>query len=165
MPIAEPNRINGELVRALKCSKPNYVAIHVNHPREISPAVRDAIARLADAGIPLVSQSVLLRGVNDDPAVLEELMRHLVELRVQPYYLHHPDLAPGTAHFRVTIADGQKIMRELRARASGLCLPHYVLDLPGGFSKANLTLSDAEASERVYRLRDADGVLHDYPVL
>ena len=165
MPIAEPDRINGELVRVLRSAKPNYVAIHVNHPREISSAVRDAIGRLADAGIPLLSQSVLLRGINDDAAILEDLMRRLVELRVQPYYLHHPDLAPGTGHFRVSIAEGQRIMRELRARASGLCLPHYVLDIPGGYSKANLALPDVEESEGAYRLRDGEEVLHNYPVL
>ena len=165
MPVADPDRISSDLVRSLKCAKPNYVAIHVNHPRELSPAIRHSIARLADAGIPLLSQSVLLRGINDDAAILEELMRALVELRVQPYYLHHPDLAPGTAHFRVTLTDGQKIMRELRARASGLCLPHYVLDIPGGYSKANLALSDLAECGPTARLRDAEGVLHDYPVL
>ena len=165
IPIADPDRINGELVRALKCAKPNYVAIHVNHPREISPAVRKAIAQLADAGIPLLSQSVLLKGVNDDAAILEDLMRRLVELRVQPYYLHHPDLAPGTARFRVSIADGQRIVRELRARASGLCLPHYVLDIPGGYSKAILAPSDLEGCGEMHRLRDADGLLHVYPIV
>jgi lysine 2,3-aminomutase len=165
MPVADPDRITGALVRSLKCAKPNYVAVHVNHRRELSPAVRRGITQLADAGIPLLSQSVLLRGINDNAAILEELMRALVELRVQPYYLHHPDLAPGTAHFRVTLADGQRIMRELRARASGLCVPHYVLDIPGGYSKANLASPDLEDDGDSYRLREAGGALHDYPVL
>ena len=163
MPIADPERITAELVSALKCAKTTYVAIHVNHARELSTLARNAIARLADAGIALVSQSVLLRGVNDDAGILEELMRALVELRVQPYYVHHPDLAPGTSHFRLTIDEGQKLMRELRARASGLCLPHYVLDIPGGYSKANLVLSDVEQDGALHRLRDAEGKLHDYP--
>ena len=163
MPLADPDRISNELVSALKGVKTAYVAIHVNHARELSPAAREAIARLANAGIALLSQSVLLKGINDDAAILEELMRALVELRVQPYYLHHPDLAPGTSHFRVTIAEGQKLMRELRARASGLCLPHYVLDIPGGYSKANLATSDAETHGNGHRLRDAEGMLHDYP--
>jgi lysine 2,3-aminomutase len=163
MPIADPERITAELVSALKCAKTTYVAIHVNHARELSTLARNAIARLADAGIALVSQSVLLRGVNDDAGILEELMRALVELRVQPYYVHHPDLAPGTSHFRLTIDEGQKLMRELRARASGLCLPHYVLDIPGGYSKANLVLSDVEQDGALHRLRDAEGRLHDYP--
>jgi len=165
MPVADPQRITQELIRAVKCAKTTYVSIHVNHARELSDAAREAIGRLADAGIPLLSQTVLLRGINDDAGILEELMRALVELRVQPYYLHHPDLAPGTAHFRVTIAEGQKLMRELRARASGLCLPHYVLDIPGGYSKANLAPSDVEMNEASHRLRDAEGKLHDYPVL
>jgi lysine 2,3-aminomutase len=165
MPIADPERITSELVRALRCARTTYVAIHVNHPRELSAPARAAIERLADAGIALLSQSVLLQGINNDAVILEELMRALVELRVQPYYLHHPDLARGTEHFRVTIAEGQRLMRELRARASGLCLPHYVLDIPGGFSKANLTLSDVEADGDSYRLRDAEGVLHVYPPL
>jgi len=163
MPVADPDRITGEFVSALKGPRTAYVAIHVNHARELSPAAREAIARLADAGIALLSQSVLLKGINDDVAVLEELMRTLVELRVQPYYLHHPDLAPGTSHFRVTIAEGQKLMRELRARASGLCLPHYVLDIPGGYSKANLGFSDAQTNGDAHRLTDAQGMLHDYP--
>jgi lysine 2,3-aminomutase len=160
--VADPERITGELVSALKGPKTAYVAIHVNHTRELSTLARSAIARLADAGLPLLSQSVLLRGINDDPAILEELMRSLVELRVQPYYLHHPDLAPGTSHFRITIAEGQNLMRELRARASGLCLPHYVLDIPGGYSKANLALSDVEMNGDAHRLRDAEGMLHAY---
>jgi lysine 2,3-aminomutase len=165
MPVADPDRITEEMVRAVKCAKTTYVAIHVNHVRELSHAARDAIGRFADAGIPLLSQSVLLKGINDDAGILEDLMRTLVELRVQPYYLHHPDLAPGTAHFRVTIAEGRKLIRELRARASGLCLPHYVLDIPGGYSKANLALSDAEAHGESYDLRDPDGLLHAYPPL
>lgn len=165
MPVADPDRITAELIRALKCAKTPYLAVHVNHVRELSPAARAAIARLADAGIALLSQSVLLRGINDDAAILEELMRALVELRVQPYYLHHPDLAPGTGHFRVTIAEGQTILRELRARASGLCLPHYVLDIPGGYSKANLGLSDVEANGDSHLLRDAEGTVHHYPHL
>ena len=86
-------------------------------------------------GLPLLSQTVLLRGVNDDAATLEALMRALVECRVKPYYLHHPDLAPGTSHFRVSIAEGQALVRQLRGRLSGLAQPTYVLDIPGGFGK------------------------------
>jgi lysine 2,3-aminomutase len=163
MPIADPERITDELVRAIKTQKASYVAVHVNHPRELSHAAQRACARLIDAGIPLLSQSVLLKGVNDDVATLEALMRALVETRIQPYYLHHLDLAPGTSHFRVSIADGQKLMRELRARASGLCQPHYVLDIPEGFAKALLTLSDVEQTGDSYRLRDAEGRWHPYP--
>src|SRR5262249_53394807 len=108
MPVADPARITDEMVRAIKASKATYVAVHINHPRELSPDARRACARLADAGIPLLGQSVLLKGVNDNPAILEALMRAQIESRIKPYYLHYPDLAPGTAHFRANIADGQK---------------------------------------------------------
>src|SRR5207237_1778657 len=112
------------LVRALRASgKTTYVALHANHPRELTPAARVATARIVDAGIPMVSQSVLLRGVNDDAATLEELMRAFVECRIKPYYLHHADLAPGTSHFRTTIEEGQALMRALRGRVSGLAQP------------------------------------------
>jgi lysine 2,3-aminomutase len=163
MPIADPEAISDELVRAIRCAKTTYVAIHVNHPRELSDAARRAVARLADAGIPLLSQSVLLKGVNDDAATLVALFRALVEARIQPYYLHHADLAPGTEHFRTSIAEGQELMRALRARASGLCQPHYVLDIPGGYAKALLTPCDAEETGPSHTLRDAEGVPHDYP--
>ena len=163
MPIADPERITDELVHAIKTQKASYVAVHVNHPRELSDAAQRACARLIDAGIPLLSQSVLLKGVNDDVATLEALMRALVEIRIQPYYLHHLDLAPGTSHFRVPIAEGQRLMRELRARSSGLCQPHYVLDIPEGYAKALLTLSDIEQTGDSHRLRDATGRWHPYP--
>jgi lysine 2,3-aminomutase len=114
--------------------------------------------------MPLLSQTVLLKGINDDAATLEALMRALVEARIQPYYLHHMDLAPGTSHFRTTVAEGQNLMRELRARASGLCQPHYVLDIPGGYAKALLTPCDAEGTEPSHRVRDAEGRWHEYPV-
>src|SRR5262249_44854206 len=162
MPVADPARITDALVRVLKAPKAVYVAIHVNHPRELSPEARDACAKLADAGIPLLGQSVLLKGVNDDPATLEALMRAQVESRIKPYYLHHPDLAPGTAQFRSDIATGQGLVRELRARASGLCQPHYVLDIPGGYAKAPLAPCDAERNADGWRVRDAEGAWHFY---
>ncbi|HEY6022879.1 MAG TPA: lysine-2,3-aminomutase-like protein [Pseudolabrys sp.] len=137
MPIADPARITPELARALKTKgKATYVAVHINHPRELTQPARSACARLADAGIPLLSQTVLLAGVNDTPDVMGELMRALVECRIKPYYLHHGDLAPGTAHLRTDIATGQKLMRSLRGRISGLCQPTYVLDIPGGHGKS-----------------------------
>jgi lysine 2,3-aminomutase len=163
MPIADPERVSGELVRALACPKAVYVAVHVNHPRELSEPARAACTRLIDAGIPLLSQSVLLKGVNDDAGTLEALMRALVEARIKPYYLHHADLAPGTAHFRTAIAEGQALMRALKARASGLCLPEYVLDIPGGYAKARLGPDDLEETEAGHRLRDAQGEWHAYP--
>ena len=135
VPVADPRLIAPALVAALTCGKPVYVAIHCNHARELDPTACAAIARLHDAGFPLLSQTVLLRGVNDDAATLETLFRKLVRHRVRPYYLHHLDLAPGTARFRVSVERGQAIMRALRGALSGLCLPTYVLDIPGGHGK------------------------------
>jgi lysine 2,3-aminomutase len=136
VPVVAPEKITPALVRALKApGTTTYVALHANHPRELTAAVRAACARIVDAGIPIVSQSVLLRGVNDDAQTLEALIRAFVECRIKPYYLHHADLAPGTSHFRTTIAEGQALMRALRGRVSGLAQPTYVLDIPGGYGK------------------------------
>jgi lysine 2,3-aminomutase len=127
----------------------------------LAPAVVDACARLARRGIPLVSQTVLLKGVNDDADTLEALMRALVAARVKPYYLHHADLAPGTAHFRTTIEAGQALAAELRRRASGLCQPTYVLDIPGGYGKA--PVGPRYLAEGT--VGDLDGRRHAYPPL
>lgn len=136
VPAVDPDAVTPELVSALKrSSKAVYVALHANHARELTPAARAACARMVDAGIPMVSQTVLLRGVNDDPRTLADLMRAFVETRIKPYYLHHGDLAPGTAHLRTTVAEGQAIMRALRGTLSGLAQPTYVLDIPGGHGK------------------------------
>ena len=136
VPVVAPDRITPELVAALKVDGITpWVAIHANHASEFTPAARAAVARLVDAGIPLVSQTVLLRGINDTPDALEALMRTLVENRIKPYYLHHADLAPGTANFRTTLAEGQAVVRALRGAVSGLCQPTYVLDIPGGHGK------------------------------
>ena len=136
VPVVDPGAITDEPVAALKCAgKAVYVALHANHPRELTPAARQACARIVDAGLPMVGQTVLLTGVNDDPEVLGALMRAMVETRVKPYYLHHGDLAPGTAHFRTSIAQGQDLMRSMRGTLSGLCQPTYVLDIPGGHGK------------------------------
>lgn len=136
VPAVAPERITRSLVRALRrTSKAVYVALHANHPRELTAEARAACARLIDAGVPMLSQSVLLRGVNDDPRVLEALMRAFVETRIRPYYLHHGDAAPGTAHLRVSLAEGQDLMRALRGHVSGLAQPAFVYDIPGGFGK------------------------------
>ncbi len=145
VPVADPARITPELVRALKASgRAVYVAVHVNHPRELAAEARAALSRMADAGLVLLGQSVLLKGVNDDAEVLADLMRGLVACRVKPYYLHHGDLAPGTAHLRTSIETGQALMRQLRGRLSGLCQPTYMLDIPGGHGKSPLGPSYAE---------------------
>jgi lysine 2,3-aminomutase len=163
MPIADPDRITPELVRAIRSDKTTYVAVHVNHSRELTVSARRAASLLIEGGMSLLSQSVLLKGVNDDVATLEALMRALVEARIQPYYLHHMDLAPGTSQFRTTIAEGQNLVRELRARTSGLCQPHYVLDIPGGYAKALLTPCDAKEIGTSHRVQDAQHNWHDYP--
>ena len=136
VPVVAPETVTPELVAALAgAGKTTYVGLHCNHPRELTPAAREACGRLIDAGLALVSQTVLLRGVNDDADTLAQLMRRFVELRIRPYYLHHGDLAPGTAHLRVPLAEGRALMRALRGRVSGLCQPTYVLDIPGGHGK------------------------------
>ncbi len=136
VPVADPERITAELVTALKRETPVYVTLHCNHANELSPEARAAISRLADGGLPMLSQTVLLKGVNDDPATMEALMRALVRSRVKPYYLHHGDLARGTGHFRTTLAAGRALMRALRGRLSGIAQPTYVLDIPGGHGKS-----------------------------
>jgi lysine 2,3-aminomutase len=137
VPAVAPERVTGELVEALRhAGKASYVALHANHPRELTPEARAACARLIDAGIPMLSQTVLLKGINDDVETLAALMRAFVETRIKPYYLHHLDAAPGTAHLRVPIARGQELTRALRGRLSGLCQPNYVLDIPGGHGKS-----------------------------
>ena len=165
VPVADPQRVHPALVRALASDKAVYVVIHANHPRELTPAVREAIGRLTRAGIPVLSQSVLLRGVNDDPAVLEALLRRLVAMRVKPYYLHHPDLARGTGHFRLGIADGQRIVGALRGRVSGLCQPTYVLDIPGGHGKVPIARSAVrpDADSGCWVVEDPAGQPHPYP--
>ena len=161
VPVVDPARVTDELVAALgSASKTVYIGIHANHPRELTEAARDAIGRLRGAGLSLVSQTVMLRGVNDDAATLAALFRAFVTLGVRPYYLHHPDLAPGTAHFRLTIAEGRDLMRQLRGRISGLALPTYVLDIPGGFGKVPVGpdyLGEGEGT-----VRDVGGVVREY---
>jgi lysine 2,3-aminomutase len=165
VPVVAPERVTPDLVAALTVpGKATWLAIHANHPRELTNDARAALARLADAGIPLVSQTVLLAGVNDDPATLGSLMRAFVECRVKPYYLHHGDLAPGTGHFRTTIETGQALMRGLRGRVSGLCQPTYVLDIPGGHGKAPIGPTFLERDESAgWAVEDFNGRRHAYP--
>jgi lysine 2,3-aminomutase len=163
VPVVAPERVTADLIAALKAAgKATWVAIHANHPRELTPAARAAIARLADAGIPLVSQTVLLKGVNDYPDTLGALMRAFVECRVKPYYLHHGDLAPGTGHFRTTIAEGQSLMRGLRGRYSGLCQPTYVLDIPGGHGKSPVGPAYISGVGEGMEVEDWQGGRHAY---
>ena len=160
VPVAAPERITPALVRALRTDKATFVVLHANHARELTSDVRAACARFVDAGIPMLSQSVLLRGVNDDAQTLSDLMRSLVECRIKPYYLHHADLAPGTAHLRTTIAEGQVVMRALHGRTSGLCQPTYVLDIPGGHGKS--PIGPCYLSEDGAVIEDFNGRRHAY---
>ncbi|MEQ1718541.1 MAG: lysine-2,3-aminomutase-like protein, partial [Hyphomicrobium sp.] len=163
VPVADPARVTADLVTALTATnKTVVVALHTNHARELTAAARGAIARLANAGGLLVSQTVLLKGINDDAGTLEALMRALVEARVKPYYLHHGDLAPGTAHFRTTIHAGKALMQDLRRRLSGLALPTYVLDIPGGHGKVEIESHVIANANGSYTVRDANDGLHHY---
>jgi lysine 2,3-aminomutase len=160
VPVADPQAVTPALVAALKSrDKAVYVALHANHPRELTPAARAACARMVDAGIPMVSQSVLLKGVNDAPETLAALMRAFVETRVKPYYLHHADLAPGTGHLRTGLAEGRALMRSLRGDLSGLAQPTYVLDIPGGYGKAPVGPDYLYGDE----VEDPNGGRHAYP--
>jgi lysine 2,3-aminomutase len=164
VPIADPARVTDELVRALKPRRAAlWFGVHCNHPRELTPAAREALARLADAGIPLMGQTVLLAGINDDVETLDRLMRALVMARVKPYYLHHPDLVRGTAHFRVPVERGQALMKALRGRLSGLAQPTYVLDVPGGHGKVPIGPGYLGDDPEALLVEDAFGGQHRYP--
>ncbi|MGU3655727.1 MULTISPECIES: lysine-2,3-aminomutase-like protein [unclassified Methylobacterium] len=164
VPVVKPDLVSDALVQALKrFGRAVFVAIHANHPREFTAAASAACARLVDAGIPLVSQSVLLRGVNDEAATLEALMRVLVENRIKPYYLHHGDLAPGTGHLRTGVPEGQELMRALRGRLSGLAQPTYVLDIPGGHGKVPIGPGYLRETGDGVRVTDPNGQDHAYP--
>ena len=164
VPVVEPERIDAEMVAALTASgKTTYLAVHANHPRELTPAARVGFERLIAGGVALISQSVLLKGVNDDVEVLAALMRGFVENRIRPYYLHHPDLAPGTSHVRVSIEAGQALVTALRGRISGLCQPTYVLDIPGGHGKADIGAASITGGDGCFTVRDWQGGEHVYP--
>ena len=159
VPIVDPGRIDQALLAALDSPLPVWLAIHANHPRELGSEALAACARLARAGVSLLGQTVLLRGVNDDVDVLDALFRAMIRARIKPYYLHHPDLAPGTSRFRLTIAEGQALMRALRGRLSGIAQPTYVLDIPGGEGKVPVGPDFVESAG----IRDARGRLWPYP--
>ena len=161
VPVVKPASITPALVSALRAPDvATYVAVHANHASEFSPAATAALARLADGGIALVSQSVLLKGVNDSVPALAALMRAFVANRVKPYYLHHGDLAPGTAHFRTTMAEGKELVAALRGELSGLCQPAYVVDIPGGFGK--VPVETCENTPEGIIILDRAGQRHRY---
>ncbi|MGQ0457042.1 MAG: lysine-2,3-aminomutase-like protein [Hyphomicrobium sp.] len=164
VPVVDPERVTAELVAALTATgKRIVVAIHANHAQEFSEAARRAIERLRVAGVSLLSQSVLLKCVNDDADALDSLMRAFADNGVAPYYLHHGDLAPGTAHFRTTIAVGRALMRELATRLPGHVLPRYMLDIPGGYGKIDLMApSVMDLGDGACRVVDRFGAAHVY---
>ena len=165
VPVAAPDLATPELIDALQAAGvTTWVAVHANHPRELNDVSRAKLAMFVDAGIQLVSQTVLLRGVNDDPAVLAALMRGFVEARVKPYYLHHPDLAPGVGHFRLPVEEGRRIVADMLRQVSGLARPAYVLDIPGGYGKVPLmgAAVTAGAGPGQWLAEDPAGRVHDY---
>lgn len=157
VPVTLAERITPQLCAELAKFHPLFINTHFNHPRELTPASAAACARLADAGIPLGNQTVLLQGVNDNAATMTELCRGLLAMRVRPYYLHQMDLARGTAHFRVAVAKGLEIIESLRGRVSGLGIPLYVIDPPNGEGKKVLSRECLRADPGFIRLRGASG--------
>ncbi|CAN2535201.1 hypothetical+protein [Methylocapsa aurea] len=164
-PTAAPRLVTAERLAALRASgKAVYMVLHVNHARELSAPARDAVALIQTAGISTLAQTVLLAGVNDDVDTLEQLMRALVTAQIKPYYLHHPDLAPGTGHFRLSLERGRALYGALAQRLSGIALPSYVLDIPGGFGKVPLQRSHLEGDEKNgWIVHDRAGRRHPYP--
>ncbi|MDF1679105.1 lysine-2,3-aminomutase-like protein [Ponticaulis sp.] len=163
MPVADPARITPEFIGGLKADGvATYVSIHINHLKELSDETKAAARLMADAGIALVSQTVLLNGVNNSVEALSDLFEALTENLIRPYYLHHPDLAPGTSHFRVSVEEGRALYDAVRDRVSGLSVPRYVIDIPGGVSKANAAQSDLRKTPDGPALRGRDGKLHPY---
>lgn len=136
VPCTLPARITDRLVSVLKKYHPLFLNTHFNHPDEITEQSSQACLKIADAGIPVGCQTVLLKGVNDSPETMAMLMRKLIAIRVKPYYLHHPDPVAGTGHFRPSLDTGLSIMNHMRGNISGICIPQYMIDLPGGYGKA-----------------------------
>lgn len=161
-PVTLPERITHSLCKILKRYHPIYINTHFNHPIEITEESKIACLRLADSGIPLGNQTVLLKGINDDPEVMRVLMQKLLKIRVRPYYLHHLDLVKGTSHFRTSIETGLKIISRLRGFTSGLAVPHYVVDLPGGFGKVEILPDDLRREGNTYIFRNYLGEFVKY---
>lgn len=161
-PVTLPERITARLCRMLRRYHPLYINTHFNHPREITPEAAKACARLADAGIPLGNQTVLLAGVNDDPKVMTLLMQRLLAIRVRPYYIHQMDLVRGTGHFRTKVATGLEIMRGLRGHTSGMATPYFVIDAAGGKGKIPLVPDAVERQGDTWLLRNYRGEVVQY---
>ena len=166
VPLQLPERITSQLCDAIKRHHPVFVNVHVNHPDELTPKARAALTMLADAGCPLGSQTVLLRGVNDDPAIMKKLMQELLKCRVRPYYLYQADIVAGAEHFRTPLERGLEIMEALRGWTSGLAVPQFVIDAPGGGGKIPLLPNYVQAvEEREIVLRNYAGDSYRYPLV
>jgi lysine 2,3-aminomutase len=164
IPCTLPQRIRPALADMLRKHHPVFMKIHFNHPDEITDESSSACAILADAGIPLGSQTVLLKGINNDPVIIKQLMQSLLKIRVKPYYLHHPDPVCGTAHFRTTIKEGRDIMKKLRGHISGLCIPSYMIDLPKGGGKVPILPEyKKEYKEDSFTIENYHGKMFKYP--
>jgi lysine 2,3-aminomutase len=163
IPIFLPQRITHELCSMLKKYHPLFISIHANHPRELTTEAREALARLADAGLPLGNQSVLLRHVNDDVTVMQALVQKLLLCRVKPYYLYQCDLISGSAHLRASVHKGLEIMKGLRGHTTGYAVPQYVIDAPGGGGKVpvNPQYVLSRNSDRVV-IRNFEGKVFEY---
>jgi lysine 2,3-aminomutase len=159
VPVTLPDRITSQLCQILSRFQPLYLNTHFNHPRELTAESAAACGRLADAGLALGNQTVLLNGVNDDPVVMIELCRGLLKMRVRPYYLHHLDQARGTSHFRVPVERGLEIVAVMRGQVSGLGIPQYVVDPPGGEGKVALLPENLLGMGGTLRVRTARGVV------
>ncbi len=162
IPVTLPERITFRLCRMLKQYHPLYVNTQFNHPMEITTLSTNACIRLSDAGIPLGNQTVLLRGVNDDPEVMKQLMQKLLSIRVRPYYLHQMDLVKGTGHFRTSVRKGLEIVAHLRGHISGMATPTYVIDLPGGKGKVAILPDDVKKEGKTFFLRNYLGEVVEY---
>lgn len=162
IPILCPERITKEMLDSLTSEKPVYIIIHTNHADEFSEKAKDSVKRLVNSGIPLLSQTVLLKGINDSEQALKSLMQELVKNKIKPYYLHHLDLAKGTRHFKVPISKGQKLLKALKSSTSGLCQPTYVLDIPGGYGKIPICQSYISQDKDRYLLTDINEKQHLY---
>ena len=164
VPVVLPMRIDDELCAMLRKYHPLYINTHFNHPKELTPRARAACEKLADAGIPLGNQTVLLRGVNSSAPVLRKLFTELLRCRVRPYYLFQGDVAAGTSHLRTSVETGIALMQQLRGHISGLAIPHLVIDTPGGMGKVSIG-PDYVVSRGPdkWRLRNYEGNEVDYP--
>lgn len=162
IPVTLPERVTPKLCQILKRFHPLYINTHFNHPLEITPQSSNACSMLADSGIPLGNQTVLLKDVNDNLEVMKELMQKLLTIRVKPYYLHHMDLVRGTSHFRTSVDTGLKIMAGLRGYTSGIAVPYYVIDLPGGKGKVSILPDDVKREGKILYLRNYLGEVVKY---